>query len=308
MTVAGTSWMCCRRIGAMVLKEFLQLRRDRITFATLIVVPLMQLALYGYAINTNPKHLPTAVLVQESSDVGRSIIAALQNTQYFKVTHQVADVESIDRLLASGEVMFAIEVPAGFERALRRGEQPALLVAADATDPVAVASALSTLHDVVAAALQNDHAIPEGAQAAFEIREHRRYNPAGTTQLNIVPGLLGTILTMSMLIFTALSVTREAEHGTMESLLAMPIAPVEIMLARLSTAFQSHSVDGKSCANSPCRSGAGRSTVSLGRTAPARPRPSACCVGCSLRMQGAAPASALTSVPPPTRSSAGSDT
>ena len=233
MTVAGTSWMCCRRIGAMVLKEFLQLRRDRITFATLIVVPLMQLALYGYAINTNPKHLPTAVLVQESSDVGRSIIAALQNTQYFKVTHQVADVESIDRLLASGEVMFAIEVPAGFERALRRGEQPALLVAADATDPVAVASALSTLHDVVAAALQNDHAVPEGAQAAFEIREHRRYNPAGTTQLNIVPGLLGTILTMSMLIFTALSVTREAEHGTMESLLAMPIAPVEIMLGKI---------------------------------------------------------------------------
>jgi ABC-2 type transport system permease protein len=217
----------------MIVKEFLQLRRDRVTFATLIVVPLMQLALYGYAINTNPKHLSTAVLVQESSDVGRSIVAALQNTEYFKVTHQVSDVDSFNQLLASGEVLFAVEVPAGFERALRRGDHPALLVAADATDPVAVASALSTLHDVVATALQNDHAVLESGHASFEIREHRRYNPAGNTQLNIVPGLLGTILTMSMLVFTALSVTREVEHGTMESLLAMPIAPVEIMLGKI---------------------------------------------------------------------------
>jgi ABC-2 type transport system permease protein len=226
----GISW---QRIAAMIVKEFLQLRRDRITFATMILVPLMQLALYGYAINTNPKHLPTAVLMQETSDVSRSIFAALQNTKYFQITHEVGDVDALDRLLASGEVVFAIEVPAEFERDLRRGDRPALLLAADATDPIAVASAFSALHDVVETALANDHAIPEGAQAAFEIREHRRYNPAGTTQLNIVPGLLGTILTMSMLIFTGLSLTREAEQGTMESLLAMPIAPVEIMLGKI---------------------------------------------------------------------------
>jgi len=227
---APTPW---RRIAAMVVKEFLQLRRDRVTLATMIAVPVVQLALYGYAIDTNPKYLPTAVLLQETSDVGRSVIAALQNTKYFKVTRQVDDVAALDRLLASGDVMFAVEIPAGFERDLRRGDHPALLVAADATDPVAVASAFSALHDVVQTALQNDNAIPEAAEAAFEIREHRRYNPAGTTQLNIVPGLLGTILTMTMLIFTGLSLTREAERGTMESLLAMPIAPYEIMLGKI---------------------------------------------------------------------------
>ena len=228
--IAPTSW---RRIAAIVVKEFLQLRRDRVTLATMIAVPVVQLALYGYAINTNPKDLPTAVLLQETSDVGRSVVAALQNTKYFKVTRQVDDVAALDRLLASGDVMFGLEIPAGFERDLRRGDHPALLVAADATDPVAVASAFSALHDVVQTALQNDNAIPEAAEAAFEIREHRRYNPAGTTQLNIVPGLLGTILTMTMLIFTGLSLTREAERGTMESLLAMPIAPYEIMLGKI---------------------------------------------------------------------------
>jgi len=227
---APTPW---RRIAAMVVKEFLQLRRDRVTLATMIAVPVVQLALYGYAIDTNPKYLPTAVLLQETSDVGRSVVAALQNTKYFKVTRQVDDVAALDRLLASGDVMFAVEIPAGFERDLRRGDHPALLVAADATDPVAVASAFSALHDVVQTALQNDNAIPEAVEAAFEIREHRRYNPAGTTQLNIVPGLLGTILTMTMLIFTGLSLTREAERGTMESLLAMPIAPYEIMLGKI---------------------------------------------------------------------------
>jgi ABC-2 type transport system permease protein len=223
-----------RRIGAMVVKELLQLRRDRVTFTTMIAIPVIQLTLFGYAINTNPKNLPTAVLVQESSDVGRSILAALQNTEYFKVTRHVYDVEELDRLLAAGEVLFAVEIPTGFERALRRGDRPALLAVADGTDPVAVASAFSALDGVVRTALKNEHAVPEAIAAGFEIRQHRRYNPAGTTQLNIVPGLLGTILTMTMLVFTGLSLTREAERGTMESLLAMPIAPLEIMLGKIS--------------------------------------------------------------------------
>jgi ABC-2 type transport system permease protein len=228
-----TAVMSWRRVGAMVIKEFLQLRRDRITLATMIIVPLIQLTLYGYAINTNPKNLPTAVLVQETSDVGRSILAAMQNTKYFQITHNVADVSALDRLLASGEVVFAVEIPVGFERDLRRGDRPDILVAADATDPVAVASAFGTLREIISSALVNDHAVPDGAEPAFEIREHRRYNPAGTTQLNIVPGLLGTILTLTMLIFTGLSVTREAEQGTMEGLLAMPITPFEIMLGKI---------------------------------------------------------------------------
>ncbi len=227
---AGGFW---RRVGAMVRKEFLQLRRDRITLATMVTVPLMQLVLFGYAINTTPRYLPTAVLVQEQSDVGRSIIAALQNTRYFKVTHLPRTADEMDHLLASGQVLFAVEIPANFERAVRRGDRPALLVAADATDPVAAGSAMSSLGTVVQTALRNDRLIPDIAQTPFEIRAHARYNPAASTQLNIVPGLLGTILTMTMLIFTALSVTRESERGTMESLLAMPITPIEIMLGKI---------------------------------------------------------------------------
>jgi ABC-2 type transport system permease protein len=193
----------------------------------------MQLLLFGYAINTTPRDLPTAVLLQETSDVGRSILAALQNTKFFKVTRQLRDEAEFDHVFASGEVLFAVEIPRGFERALRRGEKPALLVAADATDPVASGSALAALSGLVQTALQNDHAIPDAAAAAFEIRTHARYNPAAVTALNIVPGLLGTILTMTTLIFTALSVTRETERGTMESLLSMPITPLEIMLGKI---------------------------------------------------------------------------
>ena len=222
-----------RRVAAMIVKEFVQLRRDRITFATMIMIPLMQLVLFGYAINTTPRNMPTAVLLQESSDVGRSILAALANTRYFKVTHQVRDTAEFDRLLQSGTVLFAVEIPANFERAVRRGDRPALLVAADATDPVATGSALSALAQIVQTALAHDRALPEAGGPAFEIRTHARYNPSGSSQLNIVPGLLGTILTLTMLIFTALSVTRELERGTMESLLAMPIKPVEIMLGKI---------------------------------------------------------------------------
>jgi ABC-2 type transport system permease protein len=222
-----------RRTGAMLLKEFLQLRRDRITLATMITIPLMQLLLFGYAINTMPRDLPTAVLLQENSDVGRSILKALENTRYFKVTRILHDEAEFDQVLQSGTVLFAVEVPANFERALRRGDQPALLVAADATDPVASGSALGALSQLVQTALVNDRAIPDSAPPAFQIRQHARYNPAQVSQLNIVPGLLGVILTLTMLIFTALSVTRETERGTMENLLSMPIKPLEIMLGKI---------------------------------------------------------------------------
>jgi ABC-2 type transport system permease protein len=222
-----------RRTGAMLLKEFLQLRRDRLTLATMITIPLMQLLLFGYAINTMPRDLPTAVLLQENSDLGRVILKALENTRYFKVTRVLRDEAEFDEVLQSGSVLFAVEVPAGFERALRRGDRPALLVDADATDPVASGSALGTLGQLVNTALLNERAIPGSTPAAFEIVAHARYNPAGSSQLNVVPGLLGTILTLTMLIFTALSVTRETERGTMENLLSMPISPLEIMLGKI---------------------------------------------------------------------------
>ena len=222
-----------QRVGAMIRKEFIQLRRDRVTFATMITIPLFQLLLFGYAINTTPRDLPTAVLLQETSDVGRSILKAIENTRYFKITRQVRTEAEFDQLLASGEVLFGIEIPAGFERHLRRGDRPALLVAADASDPVASGSALGALNQLVQTALQNEHAIPDAGRPAFEIRQHARYNPAGLTHFNIVPGLLGVILTLTMLIFTSLSVTREVERGTMESLLSMPISPLEIMLGKI---------------------------------------------------------------------------
>jgi ABC-2 type transport system permease protein len=222
-----------RRTRAMTIKEFIQLRRDRLSFAMIIMIPLMQLLLFGYAINTTPRDLPTAVLLAEHSDVGRSLLAALENTRYFKITRQLRDEADFDRVLTTGEVLFAIEIPAGFERALRRGDKPAILIAADATDPVAAGSALGALGQLVQTALQHDRLIPPAGPLPFEIRTHPRYNPAADTALNIVPGLVGTILTMTMLIFTALSVTREIERGTMESLLSMPIKPVEIMLGKI---------------------------------------------------------------------------
>jgi len=222
-----------RRVGAMLWKEVLQLRRDRITLATMISIPLLQLVMFGYALNTTPRDLPTAVLLQESSDVGRSILAAIRNTKFFKVTRQLRNEAEFDQALASGSVLFAVEIPANFERALRRGDRPALLVAADATDPVASGPAIAALTSIVETALVNDRWIPASGQLPFEIRTHDRYNPAALTPLNIVPGLLGTILTLTMLIFTALSVTREIERGTMESLLAMPITPFEIMLGKI---------------------------------------------------------------------------
>jgi ABC-2 type transport system permease protein len=221
------------RTRAMLIKEFIQLRRDRVSFAMIVMIPLMQLVLFGYAINTTPRDLPTAVLVQEHTDLGRSVLAALQNTRYFRITHQLHDADEFDRVIASGVVLFAIEIPAGFERAVRRGDTPALLVAADATDPMAAGSALSALGPVVQSALRHDRGLGERPAPLFEIRAHARYNPAGATALNIVPGLVGTILTMTMLIFTALSVTREIERGTMESLLSMPITPIEIMLGKI---------------------------------------------------------------------------
>src|ERR1700688_477651 len=222
-----------RKTWAVLVKEFIQLKRDRVSFAMIIMIPLIQLMLFGYAINTNPRHLPTAVLLQEKTDVGRSIIKALENTKYFDITHVIDNVAEFDRLLKSGTVLFAVEIPVNFERALRRGDQPALLVAADATDPVAGGSAMAALGTLAQTALRYDRAIPDGANPPFDVRIHARYNPAANTSLNIVPGLVGTILTMTMLIFTALSVTREIERGTMESLLSMPIRPVEVMLGKI---------------------------------------------------------------------------
>ena len=221
------------RSYAMVVKEFIQLRRDRVSFAMIVMIPVMQLLLFGYAINTTPRNMPAAVLLQEDSDLARSILKALENTTYFHFTREVHEVAEFDNLLKSGKVLFGVEIPRGFERAVRRGDHPSLLVAADATDPIAASSALGSLSVVVQTALEHDLYAGDPPSLPFEIRAHARYNPAASSRLNIVPGLVGTILTMTMLIFTALSVTREIERGTMESLLSMPIKPVEVMFGKI---------------------------------------------------------------------------
>ena len=223
-----------RKTWAMLVKEFIQLRRDRVSFAMIIMIPLVQLMLFGYAINTNPRDLPTAVLLQETERSRPLDPGGAARTPNISRSPSCRTARpSSTSCWPSGKVLFAIEIPANFERAVRRGDKPAMLVAADATDPVASGTALGALDQVLQTALMHDRDVPDAPAMPFEIRTHARYNPAGATQLNIVPGLVGTILTMTMLIFTALSVTREIERGTMESLLSMPITPVEIMLGKI---------------------------------------------------------------------------
>lgn len=228
------SW---HRLAAMVVKEFIQMRRDRLTFAMMVGIPLIQLTLFGYAINSDPRHLPTAVLSADQSAFGRAIVAGLETSSFFRVTETAPDAATLDRLLAQGAVQFAVEIPVGFGRQLLRGERPALLVMADATDPSATGNAVGALERIVEGALAP---LLEGPLASLargpppvEVRVHRRYNPETLTQYNIVPGLIGTILTMTMIIMTALAMTRERERGTMETLLAMPVRPVEVMAGKL---------------------------------------------------------------------------
>ena len=225
------------RFWAVLIKEFVQMRRDRLTFAMMVGVPVMQLLLFGYAINADPKALPTAVLSADQSPFTRSLLAAVENSGYFRFVHQAQGEAEASQLLARGEVQFVIAIPPDFSRRLVRGETPALLVEADATDPAATSNALAALQQIARTALAPDLDGPlrhlKAGPAPFELRVHRRYNPEGITQHNIVPGLIGTILTMTMVIMTSLAMTRERERGTMENLLAMPVRPVEVMLGKI---------------------------------------------------------------------------
>ncbi|MBI2379605.1 MAG: ABC transporter permease [Gammaproteobacteria bacterium] len=224
------------RLWAVVLKEFIQMRRDRLTFAMMIGIPLIQLTLFGFAINADPKGLPLALRLGEETSLTRSLHAALVQTGYFRLSAVTASEREAERLLATGEAQFVLDVPAGFSRRVWRGESPALLVEADATDPSATGNALAALAQLPATALREDLKGPlarPGAPPPFELRIHRRYNPEGISQYNIVPGLMGVILTMTMIMMTALAVTREHERGTMENLLAMPTRPLEVMLGKI---------------------------------------------------------------------------
>jgi ABC-2 type transport system permease protein len=225
------------RFLAVFIKEFVQMRRDRITFAMMVGVPLMQLILFGYAINSDPKSLPTAVVMGENSTFTRSIVTALQNSAYFRIDGPPVNEAEADRLLRLGEVQFVVTIPVDFTRDILRGQRPTLLVEADATDPAATSNAISALISLNDSALDHDLKGPlkqfKDAPPPFDLQIQRRYNEEGITQFNIVPGLMGVVLTMTMVMMTGLAMTREQERGTMENLLAMPIRPLEVMLGKI---------------------------------------------------------------------------
>lgn len=224
------------RMMAVLVKEFIQLTRDRVTYAMILVVPVLQILLFGYAINTDPRHLPTAVLVQENSAFARSVVSSIANTGYFDITHQARTPAELDRLVRTGQVQFAITIPGDFTRRVVRRDQAQILIEADATDSTA-ASALSAMTRLPGEALRHDLtgavARPAGSEPPFEVVLHRRYNPENIAAYNIVPGLLGIVLTLTLVMMTAIGVTRELERGTTESLLATPVQPVEVMVGKL---------------------------------------------------------------------------
>ena len=226
-----------RRFWAMVVKEFVQMRRDRLTFGMMIGIPLMQLILFGFAINSNPQNLPLAVLSNDDSEFSRTAIAAMQNSLYFRVTNVISRESEARKLLSRGQVLFVVTIPQDFGRLLARGDKPTVLVEADASDPTASSFALASLDTIFSQSLNRDligPLLPLQAQSGpVDLNVQRLYNPEIQTKYNIVPGLMGVVLTMTMVIITALAITRERERGTMENLLCTPVRPFEVMVGKI---------------------------------------------------------------------------
>ena len=225
------------RFIAIVLKEFIQMRRDRLTFGMMVGIPMVQLILFGFAINSNPKHLPTAVYAADNSPFARTLIWALRNSSYFDITREAHSVAEIQNWLAKGKVQFAVTVPVDFSRHLLRGEKPELLLEADATDPSAVGFAQAAVNQLATTVINRDltgHLLKLRASAPpFNLITHQHYNPESISQYNIVPGLIGVMLTMTMIIITGLAITRERERGTMENLLSTPVHPGEVIIGKI---------------------------------------------------------------------------
>ena len=226
-----------QRLWAVVLKEFIQMRRDRLTFGMMIGIPMVQLILFGYAINSNPKHLPTAVYAADNSPFSRTIVWALRNSSYFDLTREAHSAAEIKTMLAEGEVQFAVTVPVDFSRELLRGEKPDLLLEADATDPSAVGFAQAAVSQLATTVINRDLTGPltrlRASAPPFNLVTHQHYNPESISQYNIVPGLIGVMLTMTMIIITGLAITRERERGTMENLLSTPVHPGEVIVGKI---------------------------------------------------------------------------
>lgn len=227
------------RIWAVFMKETVQMRRDRLTFAIMFGIPIIQLILFGYAINLNPKHLPAALLVEEQTPIVRTLIQGLKTSQYYDFVLQTNDPRQTGDLLARGEVAFVVSIPAGFTRKLVRGERPQILIEADASDPAAASGAVGFAQTILSDALRHDLKGPlagvasQSKEPPFDLVVHQMYNPEARTSYNIVPGLLGVILTMTLVMITGMAMTRESEQGTIENLLAMPVKPAEVMLGKI---------------------------------------------------------------------------
>lgn len=231
------SFLSSSRIMAVLKKEFIQMRRDHTTFAMMIGIPIMQLIMFGFAVNTDPRHLPTALIDRDHSVFSRSVIRAVENSTYMDIAYRPDRQEAAEELIKKGYVNFIIVIPENFSRDLVRGDRPQILIVADATDPSAASGALGSINEIVDSGLRRDlsGALSNLANAPppVEVVLQRRYNPAGITHYNIVPGLLGIILAMTMSMMTAVSITRENERGTMENLLAMPVKPLEMMIGKI---------------------------------------------------------------------------
>jgi len=226
-----------RRLGAVIAKEFIQMRRDRLTFGMMVGIPLLQLILFGFAINSDPKHLPTAVLSADNSVFSRTLVWAMRNSGYFDVRQITESEAEIKRLLAEGRVQFVVHIPTDFARDLLRGDRPRLLLQADATDPAATGNALAALSTLASTVLSRDLRGPLAAlrvaPGPVDLVTHRNYNPDIITQYNVVPGLMGVVLTMTLVLITGLAITRETERGTMENLLATPVRPSEVIVGKI---------------------------------------------------------------------------
>ena len=226
------------RFWAIVVKEFVQMRRDRLTFGMMIGIPLVQLILFGLVINSDPKHLPTAVVLADQGMQGRTVLYGIQNSG--DLDRLVATESEGHDLLARGDVQFVVNIPVNFTRDLLRGDRPTILLEADATDPAATSNAIGSLRTVLRQSLQHDLKGPlsflsEASDSSdlIDLRIHALYNPEAVTQYNIVPGLMGVVLTMTMVVITGLAITRERERGTMENLLSMPTRPIEVMIGKI---------------------------------------------------------------------------
>lgn len=232
-SIKNFSWS---RLRALIIKEFCQLKRDYTTFAMIIMIPVIQILIFGYAINNDPKHLPTVVLSSDYTDFTRAYVNGLKNTGYFDVLETTGDENAAEKMLATGQAHFVVNIPSDFTRQLIRGQRPALLLEADGADPTAITNAVAAANAISStifnSLLVGSLSNPSGAQAPFELRTHIKYNPSGITQYNVVPGLMGVILTLTLVMITAMAITRERERGTIENLLSTPAKPVEVIVGK----------------------------------------------------------------------------